>query len=305
MVMSFKYKFLLKMFKVLKMQKIMALPPEKSQKLFRKAYKGVVIPNMSDAELDIETAQVADSTVVWYKHKKENRRLCFYLVGGGMLKYPKPRQAKGLIKLAKQCNIDFVLPYYPLVLTGHTLPDTYEMLYELYKKALEKYKPKNIYFLGGSSGGNLALGLISHINAKGEKLPMPGKIYASSPGTLLLTEEERRKAEVLDKTDVIMSQKGTLAVWEGMTGGREVPDYMKYLQLGDYTGLRDVYLSFGGDEVFTAAAESIKAALEKYDVKVTLEIGAGMYYDNNCNFNVTDDSGYIDCNFSRSRKSSR
>ena len=102
-----------------------------------------------------------------------------------------------------------------------------------------------------------------------------------------------------------MSQKGTLAVWEGMTGGREVPDYMKYLQLGDYTGLRDVYLSFGGDEVFTAAAESIKAALEKYDVKVTLEIGAGMYYDNNCNFNVTDDSGYIDCNFSRSRKSSR
>ena len=165
-----------------------------------------------------------------------------------------------------------------MVLTGHTLPDTYEMLYELYKKALEKYKPKNIYFLGGSSGGNLALGLISHINAKGEKLPMPGKIYASSPGTLLLTEEERRKAEVLDKTDVIMSQKGTLVVWEGMTGGREVPDYMKYLQLGDYTGLRDVYLSFGGDEVFTAAAESIKAALEKYDVKVTLEIGAGMYH---------------------------
>ena len=45
---------------------------------------------------------------------------------------------------------------------------------------------------------------------------MPGKIYASSPGTLLLTEEERRKAEALDKTDVIMSQKGTLAVWEGM-----------------------------------------------------------------------------------------
>ena len=107
---------------------------------------------------------------------------------------------------------------------------------------------------------------------------MPGKIYASSPGTLLLTEEEKRKAAVFDKTDIIMSQKGTLVVWEGMTGGREVPDYMKYLQLGDYTGLSDVYLSFGGDEVFAAAAESIKAALEKYDVKVTLEIGDGMYH---------------------------
>lgn len=53
--MSFKYKFLLKMLRVLKMQKIMALPPEKSQKLFRKVYKGVVIPKMSDEELTIET----------------------------------------------------------------------------------------------------------------------------------------------------------------------------------------------------------------------------------------------------------
>ncbi len=276
--MSLKYKFLLKVFRVLNMQKIMALPPQKSQKLFQKAYKGVVIPEMSDSELTIETDQVAGSSVVWYKHKKENPRLCVYLVGGGMLKYPKPGQAKGLISLAKQCNIDFVLPYYPLVLTGNTLPDVYEMLYELYKKALEQYQPENIYFLGGSSGANLALGLISHINAKGEGIPMPGKIYASSPGTLLLTEEERRKADALDKTDVIMSQKGTLSVWEGMTAGREVPAYMKHLQLGDYTGLHDVYLSFGGDEVFAAAADSIKAALEKYGVTVTLEIGEGMYH---------------------------
>jgi len=53
-------------------------------------------------------------------------------------------------------------------------------------------------------------------------------------------------------------------IWEGMTGGKEVPDYMKYLRVGDYTGLPDVYLSFGGDELFLAGAESIRKRLEEY-----------------------------------------
>jgi acetyl esterase/lipase len=53
---------------------------------------------------------------------------------------------------------------------------------------------------------------------------------------------------------------------------------MESLQLGDYTGLKDVYLSFGGDEVFTAAAESIRERLEQFGVHVTLEIEPGLYH---------------------------
>ena len=132
------------------------------------------------------------------------------------------------------------------------------MVYELYKRALKKYKPENICFVGGSSGGNLAIGLTAYINDMGEGLPQPGKIYAGSPGTLLLTEEEKTLALKQEQTDVIMSIKAVEHVWEGMTGGRDVPTYMKYLQLGDYTGVKNVYLSFGGDELFLAGAQSIK-----------------------------------------------
>ena len=49
------------------------------------------------------------------------------------------------------------------------------MLYELYKKTLRKYRPENICFMGGSSGGNLAIGMASYINDRGEGLPMPRK----------------------------------------------------------------------------------------------------------------------------------
>lgn len=53
---------------------------------------------------------------------------------------------------------------------------------------------------------------------------------------------------------------------------------MKYLQLSDYTGLRDVYLSFGGDELFLAGADSIRKRLEEYGVHVTVEICEGLYH---------------------------
>ncbi len=55
------------------------------------------------------------------------------------------------------------------------------MLYALYRQVLTQYAPENIYYLGGSSGANLALGMISYINEQSEHLPLPGKVYAGSP----------------------------------------------------------------------------------------------------------------------------
>jgi acetyl esterase/lipase len=260
----------------------MELPPEKAKKLFAKAYKGVQIPKLSDDDFTIWTESVLGSTCLWYRHKTKCNRVCIYLVGGGMLKYPKPSQAKEVLKIAKITGVDFVLPYYPLIHTGNTLPDVYKMMFALYQEMLARYSPKNIYILGGSSGANLALGFVSYINDISEAIPKPGRIYAGSPGSLLISDEERAKADLLDKTDVIMSQKATLSVWEGMTGGKKVADYMESLQLGNYTGLKDVYLSFGGDEVFAAAADSIESRLESYGVHVTMEIEPGLYHAYAC-----------------------
>lgn len=275
---SLKYKMLLSAFRVLPVKKIMAASPEKTQKLFRKAYKGADIPTLSDPALVILQKEVAGSKVLYARHRKKSDRVGIYLVGGGMLKYPKPGQAKEIVKLARECDMDMLLPYYPVLFTGATLPDAYQMVYELYRETLKEYAPENICLMGGSSGGNLALGLVSYINARGEGLPQPGRIYAGSPGTLLLTDEEKQLAEKQEKTDVIMSLPALENIWEGMTGGKEVPEYMKHLQVGDYTGLPDVYLSFGGDELFLAGADSIRKRLEEYCVHVTVEIGEGLYH---------------------------
>lgn len=275
--MSAKYTLLKVIAKILRLQNMMKKPYSQLQKKFKTQTAYPVIPECIEEDLDFSTFKVGVNPVLHIKHKAPAEQVCIYLIGGGMLKYPKKDEVKEQIKLARLTGRDMVLPYYPLV-PDNSILDVYEMLYQLYKKLIEEYEHENIAIAGGSSGGNLALGLISYINEKGEGIPMPGKIYAASPGTMIYTEEEKRKAKILDGRDLIMSIIALENIQVGMENGREVPEYMRYLQRGDYTGLKEAYLIFGGDEVFSAAADTIAEQMRKFGVDVRLEIGEGMYH---------------------------
>lgn len=275
--MSAKYTLLKVIAKILRLQNMMKKPYSQLQKKFKTQTAYPVIPECIEEDLDFSTFKVGVNPVLHIKHKAPAEQVCIYLIGGGMLKYPKKDEVKEQIKLARLTGRDMVLPYYPLV-PDNSILDVYEMLYQLYKKLIAEYEHENIAIAGGSSGGNLALGLISYINEKGEGIPMPGKIYAASPGTMIYTEEEKRKAKILDGRDLIMSIIALENIQAGMENGREVPEYMRYLQRGDYTGLKEAYLIFGGDEVFSAAADTIAEQIRKFGVDVRLEIGEGMYH---------------------------
>ena len=275
--MSAKYTLLKVIAKILRLQNMMKKPYSQLQKKFKTQTAYPVIPECIEEDLDFSTFKVGVNPVLHIKHKAPAEQVCIYLIGGGMLKYPKKDEVKEQIKLARLTGRDMVLPYYPLV-PDNSILDVYEMLYQLYKKLIEEYEHENIAIAGGSSGGNLALGLISYINEKGEGIPTPGKIYAASPGTMIYTEEEKRKAKILDGRDLIMSIIALENIQAGMENGREVPEYMRYLQRGDYTGLKEAYLIFGGDEVFSAAADTIAEQIRKFGVDVRLEIGEGMYH---------------------------
>lgn len=275
--MSAKYTLLKVIAKILRLQNMMKKPYSQLQKKFKTQTAYPVIPECIEEDLDFSTFKVGVNPVLHVKHKAPAEQVCIYLIGGGMLKYPKKDEVKEQIKLARLTGRDMVLPYYPLV-PDNSILDVYEMLYQLYKKLIVEYEHENIAIAGGSSGGNLALGLISYINEKGEGIPMPGKIYAASPGTMIYTEEEKRKAKILDGRDLIMSIIALENIQAGMENGREVPEYMRYLQRGDYTGLKEAYLIFGGDEVFSAAADTIAEQMRKFGVDVRLEIGEGMYH---------------------------
>ena len=93
-----------------------------------------------------------------------------------------------------------------------------------------------------------------------------------------MSAEERKRAEELNKTDLIMSTTALDNIFKGMIGDKELPDELLYTSRGIYDGIKDVYLSYGGDEVFSAAAQSTAQCLRSYGAEVTLEIADGMYH---------------------------
>ena len=57
---TLKYRMLLKAFRMLPVKRIMAGTPEKTQKIFKKAYKGVEIPELHDPEISVSRGEVKD-----------------------------------------------------------------------------------------------------------------------------------------------------------------------------------------------------------------------------------------------------
>ena len=92
--MSIKYAFLKKAARLPNFQKIMAQPYSKLQQTFKTAAAVPKIPAMQDPELTVTTQTLCGQPVLFVRHKKPAQKVCVYVVGGGMLKYPKPSQAK-------------------------------------------------------------------------------------------------------------------------------------------------------------------------------------------------------------------
>ena len=274
--MSLKYSFLKGLFRLAGAQKLMAKPYDELLRRFKTEQAKPQLPKRADPAFDETVRYYGEHPALYIRHKGGADSVCMYLVGGGLLKYPKPGQIKEVRSLAKTTGRDMVLPYYPLR-PRYDLFDAMEMVYAVYKDLTKTYAPENIAILGGSSGGYMTLVLMSMLHERNEGVPLPGKIYVGSPGTTML-EDERAEAERLNKTDVIMSTAALDTIFVGMAGGKPLPEYMLYTQRGNYTGLKEAYLSYGGDEVFSAAAKSTAKRLEDCGVQVTLTVEKGLYH---------------------------
>ena len=236
------------------------------------------IPDLSDPDIEISRMSVMGFTVLKMKHKDRADRANLFIIGGGMVMAPRPDAIKKALKFAKETGIDVYVPYYPLC-TDYPLTKAYEMIHETYKMMLADYKAENISVLGTSSGGNLALGMIPYINDGHKDTPVPGHIIAVSPGTCVENNEEWQRMLELDKKDVaIPAEYMKTAVDIMRHGDMSVPEYMIWLQKGDFTGCPHVTFMYGSDETLYACAPSFEKAMKKYGVDYEMIVGEGMFH---------------------------
>lgn len=236
------------------------------------------IPNLKDNAFEISRIDVMGFPVLKLIHKEHTDRANLFLIGGGMVSAPRPGSVKKALRIAKETGLDLFIPYYPLC-TEYPLTKAYEMVHATYRAMLQSYQAENISVLGTSSGGNLALGMIPYINDGHNDAPVPGHIIAISPGTCVETDEEWQRMLELDKKDVaIPAQYMKTAVEIMRHGDDSVPDYMIWLQKGDFTGCPRVTFIYGSDETLYACAPSFEAAMKRYGVDHRIIVGEGMFH---------------------------
>jgi len=236
------------------------------------------IPDLKDADFTISRIDIMGFPVLKLIHKKPTDRASLFLIGGGMISAPRPASIKKALRFAKETGLDLFVPYYPLC-TDYPLTQAYEMIHETYRMMLKDYSADHISVLGTSSGGNLALGMVPYINDGHNDTPMPGYIMAISPGTCVATDEEWRRMQELDKKDVaIPAQYMKTAVQIMRHGNDTIPDYMIWLQKGDFTNCPKVTFIYGSDETLYACAPSFETAMEKYGVDYEMIVGGGMFH---------------------------
>lgn len=274
---SLKYRFLKLLLKLIGFKKYFKASEAELISKARKNIDNTKIPMLSHREINYEIKNFYGEKVIYITHKKPTKKVCLFIIGGGMLKYPLPNSIKKALEIAIESGRNMVIPYYPLCI-NHTIDEVFDWVYALYKSMLDTYNASEILVTGSSSGATLALGLVSHINLMYKDIEVPKRIYASSPGQCFTDEELIRKGRTLDKKDILLNVSFMEIIDRILTHGKNVPEYMLYLEKGDYNGVEEVYLSYGSEEVLYAAYEPVKNRLEKCGVRVIAEIGDNLYH---------------------------
>jgi acetyl esterase/lipase len=236
------------------------------------------IPKLKDDAFIIERIEVMGCPVLKFIHKQRTDRANLFLIGGGMISAPRPGSVKKALRFAKETGLDVFVPYYPLC-TDYPLTRAYEMVHETYKVMLRDYGAGHISVLGTSSGGNLALGMVPYIHDGHGDTPMPRYILAISPGTCVDTDEEWQRMLELEQKDVAIPAQHMKTAVEIMRHGDEgVPEYMLWLQRGDFTNCPKVTFIYGSDETLYACAPSFEAAMKEYGVNYEMIVGRGLFH---------------------------
>lgn len=163
---------------------------KRAERINRK--RGFVMPNNSKYRYKDEMICGNYHCLKIETQPTKSKKALLFIFGGGYIIGADAGDLKVASDMGKQSGRDVWFPYYPLCI-DHSVKDAFEMVYEVYKKMLSEYEPHNIAILGFSSGGALAIGICLHNNVQPKPLPMPGLIVANSPGSVPLSDEEKKK----------------------------------------------------------------------------------------------------------------
>ena len=170
------------------------------------------------------------------------------------------------------CNI--IYPDYPLAPESGA-EDIFNMLDPIYRRLLATTSPKDIVFVGDSSGGGLVLSLAQKMLLEGEA--PPSQIIMLSP--CLDISLRNPDIDDVDSVDPILSVKNLREVSDRIFQGNGQHDYLVSPINGPMEGLPPISLFVGTKEILLPDARKLKSLCEEHSVKLNYFEYEGMIHD--------------------------
>ena len=116
----------------------------------------------------VESKNKFDCQMIVFNEAETTERTVIYLHGGAYVNEIVPPHIVFCDKIAKKTNATVFAPIYPLA-PNHTYEETYRIVEDLYKFALEMGKP--ITIMGDSAGGGLSAAFCEYLASSGFEQP--------------------------------------------------------------------------------------------------------------------------------------
>lgn len=194
-----------------------------------------------------------------FKHDNASRRLILYLHGGAFIYPPVFFHWRFLHDLAIRTHCNTLMPVYPKS-PEYDCEYSVKTLLEFYQSLSDSQQYEEIHLVGDSAGACLCLILAQEAHRKGWQKPTTSILL--SPCVDLSHTQEKEKRALQEKDSMLqLDRMITLnAIWQG-----NLPAQHPWVSpvFGDFSGVDNLYVYFGSDEILQPDDLLLKETYEK------------------------------------------
>ena len=174
-------------------------------------------------------------------------------------------------KIAQETDAEVIIPDYGLA-PFYTYKDSYELLTKLYTDYVAENPDKDIYIMGDSAGGGLALGLVQDFVQNNITLPK-GLILLSPWVDLTMSNPDIKK---YIKKDPLLHVDTLLADAKSWAGDADLSDWKVSPLYGEMKNLPEVLLFSGTRELLYPDIALLAEKLREANVKTEFVIAKNL-----------------------------
>lgn len=209
-----------------------------------------------------ESATYSASTgyeMQYFKHEHPSRKLVFFNHGGACIYPPVFFHWRFLHDLALRAHCDIIMPIYPKS-PEYTCEFSVASLLDFYHNFVENQDYDEIHFMGDSAGACLSLSLAQEAFKRGWR--KADSLTLISP-CADLSHTKLQEMKALQERDTMLQLDRIItlnAVWQG-----DLPATHPWVSpvFGDFSGIDNLNVYFGSDEILKPDALFVKEMMEK------------------------------------------